>query len=200
MPDRAEIEAATDALLADSALPRYGAHRNTVERRVRIALEAADRVRDARDDDEGPKIGSWRCPRCGETAITPSQHVCPQGEDHEPYTATVEDHEAAMRHREHLRGAASLREKIAAEVAGAVALTDEASAYLADADAILRIVLSDPASVLAALLAESPEATVAAIEALLTSDEAVTTAEEWRAVRSAVRSLLSKAPKEDGDA
>jgi hypothetical protein len=30
----------------------------------------------------------------------------------------------------------------------------------------------DPASVLAALLAESPEATVAAIEALLTSDEA----------------------------
>jgi hypothetical protein len=50
MPERAEIEAATDALLEDSGLPRYGAHRNTVERRVRIALEAADRVRDARDD------------------------------------------------------------------------------------------------------------------------------------------------------
>jgi hypothetical protein len=36
--------------------------------------------------------------------------------------------------------------------------------------------VSDPASVLAALLAESPEATVAALEALLTSDEAVGTA------------------------
>jgi hypothetical protein len=75
----------------------------------------------------------------------------------------------------------------------------------------------DPASVLAALLAESPEATVAAIEALLTSDEAhiaaaaVVSARERlsptgvraldtseAALRAACRSLLSKAPKEDG--
>src|SRR3954447_22166478 len=75
----------------------------------------------------------------------------------------------------------------------------------------------DPASVLAALLAESPEATVAAIEALLTSDEAVEVAaralqgrylgqDDWRtfaeeartATVAACRSLLSKAPKEDG--
>jgi hypothetical protein len=85
---------------------------------------------------------------------------------------------------------------------------------------------SDPASVLAALLAESPEATVAAIEALLTSDEAARVAGralavtggdeelydrgdaiavEWRdealvALEAACRSLLSKAPKDDGDA
>jgi hypothetical protein len=97
---------------------------------------------------------------------------------------------------------------------------------------------SDPASVLAALLAESPEATVAAIEALLTSDEAVEgaarrLAESWaeranaeryiggpntspmvepdeydaedlmdEARRDALvvcRSLLSKAPKGDGE-
>jgi hypothetical protein len=76
---------------------------------------------------------------------------------------------------------------------------------------------SDPASVLAALLAESPEATVSAIEALLTSDEAGEVAarapqgrylgqDDWRtfadeartAVAAACRSLLSKAPKEDG--
>jgi hypothetical protein len=78
---------------------------------------------------------------------------------------------------------------------------------------------SDPASVLAALLAESPEATVAALEALLTSDEAhiaaaaVVGARERlsptgiraldtseAALRAACRSLLSKAPKGDGDA
>jgi hypothetical protein len=71
--------------------------------------------------------------------------------------------------------------------------------------------LDDPASVLAALLAESPEATVAAIEALLTTDEAVDgliwespyglqrhTAR--RMLGRACRSLLSKAPKEAGDA
>jgi hypothetical protein len=77
----------------------------------------------------------------------------------------------------------------------------------------------DPASVLAALLAESPEATVAAIEALLTSDEAVEVATAdtqsplplvfWggvpggvarRAIEAACRSLLSKVPKGDGDA
>jgi hypothetical protein len=72
----------------------------------------------------------------------------------------------------------------------------------------------DPASVLAALLAESPEATVAAIEALLTSDQAmdagldgthgygapITSSEIRAALRAACRSLLSKAPKEDGDA
>jgi hypothetical protein len=77
---------------------------------------------------------------------------------------------------------------------------------------------SDPASVLAALLAENPEATVAAIEALLTSDEQLTAAHDqwqervgWRANRyelrtilkasviAACRSLLSKAPKEDGE-
>jgi hypothetical protein len=76
---------------------------------------------------------------------------------------------------------------------------------------------ADPASVLAALLAESPEATVAAIEALLTSDEAVQAAYDvieddvqagpsiesvlelaQDSVMAAVRSLLSKAPKEDG--
>jgi hypothetical protein len=78
---------------------------------------------------------------------------------------------------------------------------------------------SDPASVLAALLAESPEATVAAIEALLTSDEAGLVAAEMAILDryggsprvlakhaiaaylpAACRSLLSKAPKEDGDA
>jgi hypothetical protein len=85
----------------------------------------------------------------------------------------------------------------------------------------------DPASVLAALLAESPEATVAAIEALLTSDEAGEAISdffdggyrshwcaEWQAegrcqlcvdaaqmaLSAACRSLLSKAPKEHGDA
>jgi hypothetical protein len=74
---------------------------------------------------------------------------------------------------------------------------------------------SDPASVLAALLAESPEATVAAIDALLTSEaplraaahvmyEAPPEADVARvwdvAVSAACRSLLSKAPKENGDA
>jgi hypothetical protein len=81
---------------------------------------------------------------------------------------------------------------------------------------------SDPASVLAALLAESPEATVAAIEALLTNGESVKAVARalsaklhWlndddrahelavAAVTAhgvAVRSLLSKAPKENGDA
>jgi hypothetical protein len=69
---------------------------------------------------------------------------------------------------------------------------------------------SDPASVLAALLAESPEATVSAIEALLTSDEAERAAGDYFAVAksptiegilsAACRSLLSKAPKGDGDA
>jgi hypothetical protein len=71
----------------------------------------------------------------------------------------------------------------------------------------------DPASVLAALLAESPEATVAAIEALLTSERVVLLATvgqrqvdgyyDQEAVRAAlvaaVRSLLSKAPKEDDE-
>jgi hypothetical protein len=81
---------------------------------------------------------------------------------------------------------------------------------------------SDPASVLAALLAESPEATVAAIEALLTGDEAVEATgdamDDWlgrihgvissarpqkdgeavTVIEAVCRSLLSKAPKEDG--
>jgi hypothetical protein len=73
---------------------------------------------------------------------------------------------------------------------------------------------SDPASVLAALLAESPEATVAAIEALLTSERVIgrvarrirqdsADTYDWRrvarwAMESACRSLLSKAPKGDG--
>lgn len=35
------VERATDALLADSGLPRFGGHRATVERRVRIAFDAA---------------------------------------------------------------------------------------------------------------------------------------------------------------
>jgi hypothetical protein len=87
---------------------------------------------------------------------------------------------------------------------------------------------SDPASVLAALLAENPEATVAAIEALLTSDEAPRALThvinsycpqwdrriDWKdpayaeqaktdaafVLSAACRSLLSKAPKENGDA
>jgi hypothetical protein len=84
---------------------------------------------------------------------------------------------------------------------------------------------SDPASVLAALLAEQPDATIGALETLLTSDEAVDhTLDEMMQVfahygpnfarlnptdmrlvalrlsRAPVRSLLSKAPKEDGDA
>jgi hypothetical protein len=75
-------------------------------------------------------------------------------------------------------------------------------------------VLADPASVLAALLAESPEATVAAIEALLMGEEAVQAAEHSLrvsarcclsdaeaatfALSAACRSLLSKAPKGDG--
>jgi hypothetical protein len=81
----------------------------------------------------------------------------------------------------------------------------------------------DPASVLAALLAESPDATVAAIEALLTTDEVVEAYarayepptfagdpsspyiseamdDARRGLKSACRSLLSKAPKEDDDA
>jgi hypothetical protein len=73
---------------------------------------------------------------------------------------------------------------------------------------------SDPASVLAALLAENPEATVSAIEALLTSEtplraathvmyEAPPEADVARvwdvALSAAVRSLLPKAPKEDGE-
>jgi hypothetical protein len=91
------------------------------------------------------------------------------------------------------------------------------------------VCLDDPASVLAALLAESPEATVAAIEALLTTDEAgeagaalmrevyalrtaadeamacIRRADFSRAHRTlsearACRSLLSKAPKGDRDA
>jgi hypothetical protein len=93
---------------------------------------------------------------------------------------------------------------------------EEAEAQLSE------VASSDPASVLAALLAESPEATVAAIEALLTSDEARETywdshdvlryadthekvpGKPWdrRAsghVRSACRSLLPKAPKEDDE-
>jgi hypothetical protein len=57
---RAEIEAATDALLADSGLPRYGGHRATIERRMAIAFEAADRVRDARGDDEGERLREER--------------------------------------------------------------------------------------------------------------------------------------------
>jgi hypothetical protein len=75
------------------------------------------------------------------------------------------------------------------------------------------VAVRDPASVLAALLAESPEATVAAIEALLTSDEAVVAVSALRRsrfenaepmapwaveVEAACRSLLSKAPKGDG--
>jgi hypothetical protein len=75
--------------------------------------------------------------------------------------------------------------------------------------------LDDPASVLAALLAESPEATVAAIEALLTKEtplraaayvmyEAPPEADVARvwdvALSAACRSLLSKAPEGDGDA
>jgi hypothetical protein len=83
----------------------------------------------------------------------------------------------------------------------------------------------DPASVLAALLAEHPDATIAALETLLTSDEAVDhTLDEMirvfvdygpnfarlnptdmrlvalRLSRAPCRSLLSKAPKENGDA
>jgi hypothetical protein len=89
---------------------------------------------------------------------------------------------------------------------------------------------ADPASVLAALLAENPEATVAAIEALLTTDETAGRAMfgyhhrgsgdfdpdfEWAdldqsarsywcelalaGVSAACRSLLSKAPKGDGE-
>src|SRR4051794_34135963 len=50
---RTEIEAATDALLAGSGLPRYGRHRATIERRMTIAFDAADRVRDARGEGEG---------------------------------------------------------------------------------------------------------------------------------------------------
>jgi hypothetical protein len=84
--------------------------------------------------------------------------------------------------------------------------------------ACIRVVaVADPASVLAALLAESPEATVAAIEALLTTDEVVEAVLHrygysagprwtrlWTVVKTdlsaACRSLLSKAPKGDGDA
>jgi hypothetical protein len=56
---RAKIEAATDALLADSGLPRYGGHRATIERRMRLAFDAADRVRDARGDDEAALNSMW---------------------------------------------------------------------------------------------------------------------------------------------
>jgi hypothetical protein len=81
---------------------------------------------------------------------------------------------------------------------------------------------SDPASVLAALLAEQPDATIIALETLLTSDEAVevaareanpaydaathdSTRAHWRGIQhralsAACRSLLSKAPKEVHDA
>jgi hypothetical protein len=80
----------------------------------------------------------------------------------------------------------------------------------------------DPASVLAALLAEQPDATSAALETLLTSNEAVedaarqanpaydaathdSTRAHWRAIQeralaAACRSLRPKAPKEDRDA
>jgi hypothetical protein len=80
---------------------------------------------------------------------------------------------------------------------------------------------ADPASVLATLLAESPEATVAALEALLTSDEAVDRCarayepstfegaeprspylseardDARRTLSAACRSLLVEGPKED---
>jgi hypothetical protein len=82
--------------------------------------------------------------------------------------------------------------------------------------------VDDPASVLAALLAESPDATVSAIEALLTNDEAIEATgdamDDWlfrvhgvissarpqkdgeahSLLSAACRSLLSKAPKGDG--
>jgi hypothetical protein len=64
--DEREIEAATDALLDDSGLPRYGGHRATVERRMRIAFEAADRVRDARGDDERSALNQTCCSGCTE--------------------------------------------------------------------------------------------------------------------------------------
>jgi hypothetical protein len=102
---------------------------------------------------------------------------------------------------------------------GEVSTTSERSAFARASAQQPR----DPASVLAALLAESPEATVAAIEALLTTDETVeavcrfgwgdwwpvdgsvfTASDERARSRQALvvacRSLLSKAPKEDGDA
>jgi hypothetical protein len=80
---------------------------------------------------------------------------------------------------------------------------------------------ADPASVLAALLAEQPDATIAALETLLTSDETVEAAADafWplenlstddardelrrdarNALVAACRSLRPKAPKEDRDA
>jgi hypothetical protein len=85
------------------------------------------------------------------------------------------------------------------------------------------VCLDDPASVLAALLAEQPDATIAALETLLTSDEALTemeyvwaklgnrdglfgsvglldAASKRRLMAAACRSLRPKAPKEDRDA
>jgi multidrug efflux pump subunit AcrA (membrane-fusion protein) len=122
------------------------------------------------------------------------------------------------------------RADLAAKIADELAYNDECGPgpvsrreYLDDANAILRIVLSDLASVLAALLAEQPDATIAALETLLTSDEAVEAYarayepstfagdpsspyisealdDARRALKAACRSLLPKAPKEDGDA
>jgi hypothetical protein len=123
------------------------------------------------------------------------------------------------------------RADLAAKIADELAYNDECgpgpvsrSEYLDDANAILRIVLSDPASVLAALLAEQPEATIAAIETLLMGEQAM---DEAAAAFSALdhseaglphsersgpyeyarfmfdaacRSLRPKAPKEDNDA
>jgi hypothetical protein len=83
------------------------------------------------------------------------------------------------------------------------------------------VALSDPESVLAALLVERPDATIAALETLLTIDEAVDEAanaiwpldglstdearDELRrdtrnGMSAACRSLRPKAPKEDNDA
>jgi hypothetical protein len=88
----------------------------------------------------------------------------------------------------------------------------------ADAERIAGLVLavlSDPASVLAALLAEQPDATVAALETLLTNEGPVRAAAHvmyeappeadvahvWDvALSAACRSLRPKAPKEDRDA
>jgi hypothetical protein len=91
MPERAEIEAeAAKALREWFAQP--GNHRPSSDEIVRLVLDVADRVRDARDDDqtapECPSCGqrytvngpAWNGVRCDACLYEPS----PQGEDHGP--------------------------------------------------------------------------------------------------------------------
>lgn len=169
MPDRAEIEAVANVL--EGATSMFPNPSHAARYYAEKAIEALDRVRDARRDDEK----QWTCDACEDTGIDRRESI-PCGCDARPPQG--EDHEARVIKREKAIAAAgnALDDVTGIGANMAISEVDEAA---------MKVVLA----YLDALQGEDHEATRRAITDATRALNAELPGEAWLALKAAMRHL-----------